>query len=328
MIEIEAQVRQYAGAVTADKALIPERSPDRPSSSTPGRAPFLVAAAVLVVVVAAGVGIGLRTRSSTSPAATVTAEANDLSTELEVSSLAPGSNELVTATVTITNDGASELEVPSPCHIWISVKSDPADQVQFSTGSGEVDHMMSAQFGRGVFQPVDAAEVPDITQDELLASAAGDHDAMRDKADRCLDEQPTTRIGPGESVTVTKELVIGELGFPAGRGHVVTELSDSEGPADAAIDITIPPATSDPVDLATAVTRALADPAVVAVIAARPSGPLGGVEDPQPIQRALGFAFRVTGGWQIGYADDWISFLVKVSDDGAIEKVDTSTSGG
>jgi DNA-directed RNA polymerase specialized sigma24 family protein len=343
MTPIEDQIRAYAQAITAGEHPRPERREPSRSTTSSHRWAFAVAAAALVVIVAAGAFIGLRTTHDATPVS-ATATAGDLTTELTVSNQSPASSEVVTATVKVTNHGTESVTVQKACGAPIAVQ--PAVKVQpFSSGSSDLDMSLETQFNSAFFNPPSMMVREPVTFDELRAALAGDQAALIAKATDC-PSSTTTTLGPGESITATKKLALGELGFPAGPGEVATEFINPNGPANATVKVTIPTATTDPISRDQAIRAALADPTVSQVTHALPSafptGPAGqqgtvvqsgtngggGYRSTEPdtatSSSSILFCWRVADGWQIGWLQADGGFLATVAPDGSVTHADAA----
>jgi hypothetical protein len=320
MKSVEEQLRAYAGAITADKPLIPQRDPSRQSRAGGTRGPFLVAAATLVVVLVIGAAVALRGGGATSTSATATATAADVTTTLRVSTVDPGPDSTVVATATLENQRESAIEVPAACRLVIAVVTDPPDQLRFPSGSASLTYGAEAQYGNGIFRPEDQQTFPELTIGDLEAFAVGDPDPMTRKADPCEPgTEGTTTLDPGESLEVTKALAIGTLGL-RGNAHVTTVIVGLPASGNPEIDIELPEPVSQPINRSDAINLALAQPEVQRLIESLPpeSGPTDAV--------ATVAAWPVDGGWQVGYANSTheSAFLVDIDHDGDITSVATS----
>jgi hypothetical protein len=334
MTPVEDQIRAYAEAITAGEHPLPERREPTTPTSPGHRWAFAAAAAVLVALVGVAAFVGIRAKNDTSLSASKTS--GDLTTELTISNPNPNSNDVLEATLKVTNNGTDSIDVPLPCSMLISVQSDSGPPGAFDSGSTDLDSFLSTQMTAGFFKDRTQTVQPTLSYAQVTAAMAGDTSALTDDCSR----RDRITVDPGQSLTTTKQIALGALGLRPGPGTVETELIDPNGPPNVSIGITIPQPATDPVNRDQAIRAALADPTVVEIIRSLPaaipgpattptsvvqSGTNGGgttaspnSDTPQAPQGISGAWPIEGGGWQVAWITPAGGFLATVTRDGTV----------
>jgi hypothetical protein len=334
MNPIEDQIRAYAEAITAGEHPLPDRREPTTHAPPSHRWAFAAAAAILVVVIGVAAVVGLRAKTATSVIASATS--GDLTKELTISNPTPGTNDVVKATLKVTNNGTDSIEVSLPCSMIIVVQSDSGPPAPYDSGSTELDSFLNTQMAAGFFTEPAKAVRPTLSYDHLAAALTGDTSALDDD---CARGDHAT-LDPGQSLTTTKQIALGALGLQPGPGTLKSELIDPTGPPNVSIGITIPQPVTDPINRDQAIRAVLADPTVGEIVRSMPatfpdsattqstvirSGTNGGgaVSPPsadtwQAPQGVYG-AWRIEGGgWQVAWVNPAGGFLATVDGDGTV----------
>jgi hypothetical protein len=343
---VEEQLHAYAKAVLEDRAPGAGTYDDGRSGTVaprPHRVVFVLAAACLALVLAVVAVLALRSSDSDRepevPATTIVTS-GPLRGDMSVSSIAPGPDDEVTVVITVTNISDVEVEGPPECSLGFSVSSLPRS-IEASPEVG------TPQTWRG---PGTAS--PREIRNQIRSAAAGRPDPIEAPLDyddvlRGLDEPeapseppqftcsgPGPRLAPGEQVTTTTAVDIGERRLPAGPGlisaQIYSEATSSDGPLYFGVRITLPDLGGEGIPAADAVEIALALPEVRERIDTLPSrypeleGYVPG-DEPRPIASSGAtemFVYEVPDGWQIAYVQLNAGFLVTVADDGSVTQLE------
>lgn len=313
MTDIEDQLRLYAQAITADRALIPERQVRVAVEPRRHRGAFAVAAALLVAVLIGGAVLVVRSRPSDTASTVVTA--GDVTTKLTLSTDTPRPDEVVTAELTITNHSQTEVAASTTCSGLVAVTTDPRADATIASGTSTFAATVNTQMSFGYFW-TDSVRPP-LTLDQLQGLVGPDAQQVGEALTGCTGDPQT--IAPGATAKFSRSLDIGALGLPAGPGLVSTSFFGQTAPPNVSIPITLPAPPSGTLTRAQAVTDALAEPSVQETIANLPEPPSGptmtqpvtgtsptipaSTTNPTPDPYSSVFiAWPIEDGWQVGYA--------------------------